>query len=193
MICYCGTAIYFFCTYLFYVDEWLCNYLWMYCIWIQFVDSCFQGEWFCIKCEYCNIFAFIWYRKVFSIPYFYYIFADIMLLHFIISWWNESMYVWHFMIFLVKQNKAPDRKVHGANIGPTWVLLAPDEPHVVRMNLAMKGTLYIMPNLPISHGSMQFLPISIGCVISLLVYEENENRLLDFSGEGKHGIIYHTS
>ena len=30
----------------------------------------------------------------------------------------------------------PDSKVHGANMGPTWVLLAQDGPHVGPMNLA---------------------------------------------------------
>ena len=29
--------------------------------------------------------------------------------------------------------------VHGANMGPTWVLLAPDGPHVGPMNLAIRG------------------------------------------------------
>ena len=31
----------------------------------------------------------------------------------------------------------PDSKVHGANMGPTWVLLAPDEPHVGRWTLLL--------------------------------------------------------
>ena len=33
----------------------------------------------------------------------------------------------------------PDNKVHGANMGPTWVLSAPDGPHVGPMNLAIRG------------------------------------------------------
>ena len=41
----------------------------------------------------------------------------------------------------------PDSKVHGANMGPTWVLSAPDGPHVGPMNLAIKagpeGVVYI--------------------------------------------------
>ena len=37
----------------------------------------------------------------------------------------------------VKTN-CPDSKVHGANIGPTWVLSAPDGPHVGPMNLAIR-------------------------------------------------------
>ena len=35
----------------------------------------------------------------------------------------------------------PDSKVHGANIGPTWVLSAPDGPHVGSMNLAIKEVM----------------------------------------------------
>ena len=34
--------------------------------------------------------------------------------------------------------KNPDSKVHGANMGPTWVLSAPDGPHVGLMNLAIR-------------------------------------------------------
>ena len=32
----------------------------------------------------------------------------------------------------------PDSKVHVANMGPTWVLSAPDGPHVGHMNLAIR-------------------------------------------------------
>ena len=32
----------------------------------------------------------------------------------------------------------PDGKVHGVNMGPTWVLSAPDGPHVGPMNLAFR-------------------------------------------------------
>ena len=35
-------------------------------------------------------------------------------------------------------NVYPDSKVHGANMGPTWVLSAPDGPHVAPMNLAIR-------------------------------------------------------
>ena len=34
----------------------------------------------------------------------------------------------------------PDSKVHGANMGPTWVLSAPDGPHVGPMNLVIRVT-----------------------------------------------------
>ena len=36
----------------------------------------------------------------------------------------------------------PDNKVHGANMGPTWVLSAPDEPHVGPINLAIRSRCF---------------------------------------------------
>ena len=36
------------------------------------------------------------------------------------------------------QQCIPESKVHGANVGPTWVLSAPDGPHVGPMNLAIR-------------------------------------------------------
>ena len=35
------------------------------------------------------------------------------------------------------RDRYPDSKFHGANLGPTWVLSAPDGPHVGPMNLAI--------------------------------------------------------
>ena len=37
------------------------------------------------------------------------------------------------------QNTLPDSKAHGANMGPTWVMSAPDGPHVDPMNLAIRA------------------------------------------------------
>ena len=37
-------------------------------------------------------------------------------------------------------DNVPDSKVHGATMGPTWVLSARDGPHVDPMNLAIRGT-----------------------------------------------------
>ena len=39
---------------------------------------------------------------------------------------------------LVSERNYTDSKVHGANVGPTWVLSAPDRPHVGPMNLAIR-------------------------------------------------------
>ena len=35
----------------------------------------------------------------------------------------------------------PDNKVHGANVGPTWVLSAPDGPHLGPMNIAIRDVV----------------------------------------------------
>ena len=45
------------------------------------------------------------------------------------------------MVFLnyMFMRAVPDHKVHGANMAPTWVLSAPDGPHVGPMNLAIRG------------------------------------------------------
>ena len=32
----------------------------------------------------------------------------------------------------------PDSKIHAANMGPTWVLSAPDGPHIGPMNLFIR-------------------------------------------------------
>ena len=51
----------------------------------------------------------------------------------------------HFRMFLIFTHinssftNHPDSKVHGANMGPTWVLSAPDGPHVGPMNLAIRA------------------------------------------------------
>ena len=37
-----------------------------------------------------------------------------------------------------QRHSVPDSKVHGANMGPTWVISAPDGPHIGPMNLAIR-------------------------------------------------------
>ena len=48
--------------------------------------------------------------------------------------------------------KYPDSKVHGANMGPTWVLSAPEGPHVGPKNFAIRKYIpHILPS-PVSYG-----------------------------------------
>ena len=44
-------------------------------------------------------------------------------------------------ISLTWSGDKPDNKVYGANMGPTWVLSAPDGPHVGPMNLAISEAI----------------------------------------------------
>ena len=41
------------------------------------------------------------------------------------------------------RQRYPDSKVHGANMGPTWVLPAPDGPHFVPTNLAIRILVHV--------------------------------------------------
>ena len=45
-------------------------------------------------------------------------------------------------------NKIPDSKVHEANMEPTWVLSAPDGPHVGPMNLAIRDVSSFSEKMP---------------------------------------------
>ena len=99
-----------------------------YHLWIV-IHSVSQKTSFLHKCPYCVVIS--WHR----------------------SQWNTL--VWRFSLPnsklsdpLVTLFVYPDSKVHGANMGPTWVLSAPDGPHVVPINLAIK-VLFIR-TLPLS-------------------------------------------
>ena len=50
----------------------------------------------------------------------------------------------------------PDSKVHGDNMGPSWVLSAPDGPHVGPMNLTIRKS----STLPIRQRASGALPCS---------------------------------
>ena len=39
----------------------------------------------------------------------------------------------------IEPEMSTESKVHGANMGPTWVLSAPDGPHVDPKNLAIRA------------------------------------------------------
>ena len=61
--------------------------------------------------------------------------------------WTDNMPVWHRVPFRPNHSELeaieaiPDSKVHGANMGPTWVLSAPDGPHVGPLNLVIRDVI----------------------------------------------------
>ena len=63
-----------------------------------------------------------------------------------LSWTCNYLSVLHINNLLLKPIKShyPDSKVHGANMGPTWVLSAPDGSHVGPMNLAIRITIQLV-------------------------------------------------
>ena len=90
---------------------------------------------------------------------------------------NQSFSViWGFGWYLQQLNKErvtqcfydfSDSKVYGANMGPTWVLSAPDGPHVGFMNLAIRVrivTLGRLRNCPwhciqLANDAIMFMPL----------------------------------
>ena len=62
----------------------------------------------------------------------------------------QSKYLWIQCLTYHRYNimcACPDCKVHGANMGPTWVLSAPDGPHVGPINLAIRVFLLCCASL----------------------------------------------
>ena len=56
--------------------------------------------------------------------------------------WRQSCNHDNFQ-FSVNGESLPDSKVHGANMGPTWVLSAPDGPHMGPMDLAIRAVFFL--------------------------------------------------
>ena len=54
---------------------------------------------------------------------------------------NKTVWITHkhtLLYYYIIRVMIPDSKVHGVNMGPTWVLSAPDGPHVGPMNLVIR-------------------------------------------------------
>ena len=71
------------------------------------------------------------------------------------QYWMEKIFICNWVYkpkhaHLVRKN-TPDSKVYGANMGPTWVLSAPDGPHVGPMNLAIRDTTLFTFNTHWAH------------------------------------------
>ena len=61
-----------------------------------------------------------------------------MKIDYIVSFnFNKSSVVFEFLLILTLFH-FPDSKIHGANMGPTWVLSSPGGPHDGPMNLAIR-------------------------------------------------------
>ena len=90
--------------------------------------------------------------------------VDIYRLHFIVNVITKSTItikiLWGY-VHSTKRNRldTPDSKVHGANMGPTWVLSAPDGPHVGSMNLVIRNCLTIPVNWVIINFDTRLYPL----------------------------------
>ena len=64
------------------------------------------------------------------------------------NWFEDFIYGWRIFKGFAEPwwHDSPDSKIHGANLGPTWVLSAPNGPHVGPMNLAIREvTMTVVP------------------------------------------------
>ena len=65
------------------------------------------------------------------------------------SWRHDNSLLKLILYPLLRHNRSDiiirESKVHGANMGPTWVLTAPDGPHFGPMNLAIRDMTPTMP------------------------------------------------
>ena len=107
-----------------------------------------------------------------------------------------------YCFFIHWTSSIPDSKVHRANMEPTWVLSAPDGPHIGPMNLVIRGMLcfaiatpamlgacrYMYKWLEITHGTTRFISVMftvqwLGIFASLQIFNytcdaENNSTLL---------------
>ena len=94
-----------------------CTPLTFNCVWI----------WCWLQCLYL-------FQGHFNNWCFVYTIRQITVVWFVTRLYSECL-VFHVM---------PDNKVHGANMGPTWVLSAPDGPHVGPMNIAIRDPFIML-------------------------------------------------
>ena len=104
---------------------------------MQFIEVIFFLMWYCclLLFDKCTCFPPCTVATRFSLKHMIYCFRSRLLLY-----------------------DTPDSKIHGANMGPTWVLSAPDGPHVCPMKLAIRdvinGTHHMMTT---SNGNFSLL------------------------------------
>ena len=67
--------------------------------------------------------------------------------------WCIRVYKYNTVNLAASWNMFPDSKVHGANMGPTWVLAAPGGPHFGPMILAIRELLGIWHGLSFTNTS----------------------------------------
>ena len=71
-------------------------------------------------------------------------------------------------MFMMNLKDIPDDKVHGANMGPRWVLSSPGGPHAGPMNLVIRDVL--------RDGIAENCTVPSQCIVMLPAgYQNNDN------------------
>ena len=81
----------------------------------------------------------------------------------------------------------PDNKVHGANMGPTWVLSAPGGPHIGPMNPAIWVVLQISLR---PHGHCHTMPAYNKNMSQNSKYQEVQTLSLSMGSQHWHSYIH---
>ena len=77
------------------------------------------------------------------------------------SYDSSRQYSSKVSINLSPVNDKPDSKVHGANMGPTWVLSVPDGPNIGPMNLAFREDMSITIGAAVECSEISAIPIDL--------------------------------
>ena len=95
-----------------------------------------------------------------------------------VACWRHMVSLGHCRVrLLIALKLYPDSKVHGANMGPTWVLSAPDGPHVGPMNLAIRVYIHIYIYIYVCVSPFFQLCGIPALVLSLLAYVDHRTNL----------------
>ena len=94
-----------------------------------------------------------------------------------IPMWNETVSI-------------PDSKVHGANMGPTWVLSAPDGPHVGPTNLAIKDIYGICCTVHPTNYVPVLMTVAVVCIGSIYLCPSGVSSLVLGNLSGMHVSNY---
>ena len=98
-----------------------------------------------------------------------------------LEWWERKKVtiVWsrtaNRITMLTKFQMYPESKVHGANMGPIWVLSAPDGPHVGPMNLAIRVSVV---KKRLSNYKNRVRVCTWRCRYNIWVYESSQYYLM---------------
>ena len=125
------------------IDSWLdeTTLSWQTCYRIAKYISILFSKWYCLdtvqglsRLSLVILNTAIWSMKIYWNHWWQTNFCRRNVVQYVISWYK-------LLLFFLYILTCPDNKVHGANMGPTWVLSAPDGPHAGPRNTAIKISL----------------------------------------------------
>ena len=94
-------------------------------------------------------------------------------------------------VYITEIVKTPESKVHGANMGPTWALSAPDDPHVGPTNLTIRDS-YRLLTKRVTRETI-YRPLSISAFVlpwtGETPWQFSNSQAMNFLQEGRSDFI----